>query len=51
MLNATAIVGRPSKSNGKKEVGRVVMVLSLSVSLLPLMMGIYLREERINRIE
>lgn len=32
MLNATAIVGRPSKSNGKKEVGRVVMMLSLCLS-------------------
>lgn len=32
MLKATATVGRPSKSNWKKEVGRVVMMLSLSSS-------------------
>lgn len=49
MLKATATVGRPSKSNWKKEVGRVVMMLSLS--LPPLMMGIYLREERISKFK
>ena len=33
MLNASTIIGRPSKKNEKKEVDRVVVMLFLSLSL------------------